>query len=50
MEGGSKQENDEEILSQNHFYVGNPLRRAPLWAIFGSFVPPFSVPSVLLGS
>jgi hypothetical protein len=49
-EGGSDQENADELLRQSHFYVGKLLRSAPLWAIFGIFVHPFSVPSVLLGS
>ena len=47
---GLKQINDEELQSQNHFYAGKPLRRAPLRAISGSFVHPFSMRSVLLGS
>jgi hypothetical protein len=50
MEGSSEQENVEELLSQSHFYAGKPLRRATLRAISGSFVHPFLVPSVLMGS
>jgi hypothetical protein len=50
IEEGSKQENDEELKSQSHFYVGKPLRRATLRAISGSFVHLFSVPSVFLSS
>jgi hypothetical protein len=46
MEGGSEQENVEELLSQSHFYAGKPLRRAPLQAISGIFVHLISVPSV----
>jgi hypothetical protein len=48
--GGSDQKNYDELLRQSHFYAGKPLRRATLWAIFGSFVHPFSVSSVLMGS
>jgi hypothetical protein len=37
--------NAEIIISQSHFYAGNPLRRAPLWAISGSSGHPFLVTS-----
>jgi hypothetical protein len=47
---GSEKENIEELLNQRHFYVGNLLRRAPLRAISRSFVHPFSVLSILMGS
>jgi len=42
--------NAEEIDSKSHFYVGKPLRRATLQAISRSFVHPFSVLSIVLGS
>jgi hypothetical protein len=48
--GRFKQVYAEYFPSQSHFYAGKLLRRAPLWAISGSFVHPILVPSVLLGS
>jgi hypothetical protein len=50
MEGGLEQETAEDFLRQRHFYAKKPLMRAPLWAIYGSSIHPFSVSSVLLGS
>jgi hypothetical protein len=48
--GGSEQKNDEELKSQIHFYVRKLLRRATLQAIYGSFIHPFSLSLVLMGS
>jgi hypothetical protein len=48
--GHSEQVYAEYFPSQSHFYAGKLLRRAPLWAISGSFGHPISVSSVLLGS
>jgi hypothetical protein len=45
-----RRRNVEEFDSQSHFYAGKLLRRATLRAISGSFVHPFSVSSVVLGS
>jgi hypothetical protein len=45
-----KRGNAEELKSQSHFYAGKPLRRATLQAISGSFVHPFLMPLVVLGS
>jgi hypothetical protein len=50
MGGSPEQRNAIEILRQSHFYAMNLLRSAPLRAISGSFVHPFLVPSVLMGS
>jgi hypothetical protein len=48
--GDSDQENAEELLRQSHSYTGKLLRSAPLRAISRSFVHPFLVSSVLMGS
>jgi hypothetical protein len=49
-EGGLEQVYAAELLSQNHCHAGKLLRSAPLQAIFGSFVHPNWVLSVLMGS
>jgi hypothetical protein len=50
MGGISGKRNAVEILRQSHFYAGKLLRSAPLRAISGSFIHPFSVSSILMGS
>jgi len=42
--------NSKEFESQRHFYARKPLRRGTLRANSESYVKPFSVSSVVLGS
>jgi hypothetical protein len=50
MGRGSEQKNAKELKIQSHFYAGKPLRRETLRAIYWSFIHPFSMPSILMGS
>jgi hypothetical protein len=50
LKRGSEQEKVEELKIQRHFYAGKPSRRATLQAISGSFIHPFLVSSVVMGS